>query len=113
MLLCAVIGCGGGQISGQGIDPAPEGPGIVVRGSELTGNLLDGLRVRVPTMSVAYPVGECPRIVFRGQRSLRNQGNPSVYVDGTLMGDTCGLTQILASDVDHVEIYPSGNTARA
>lgn len=87
---------------------------IVVRGSELpTGTLLDALRSRVPTMTVATRTGECPRIMFRGPRSIRNQGNPSVYVDGTLMLDTCVLSQISTYDVDYVEVYPSGNSSRA
>lgn len=86
---------------------------IVVRGSDIAGNLLEGLRTRIPTMSVSTPTGECPRIMFRGPRSIRSQGNPSVYVDGTLMRDTCVLTQISASDVDHVEVYPSGIASHA
>jgi hypothetical protein len=96
--------------------PAPQESGerprdsaaIVVRGSELSGNLLEGLRSRIPTMTVSTPTGECPRIVFRGPRSIRNQGNPTVYVDGTLMRDTCVLYQMSATDIDYVEIYPSG-----
>lgn len=63
-------------------------------------------------MSVSYPTGDCPRVMFRGQRSARNQGNPSVYVDGTLIHNTCILAQIQASDVDRVEVFPSGNTSR-
>lgn len=86
---------------------------IVVRGSEIAGSLLDGLRTRVPMMTVSTPTGECPRIVFRGPRSMRNQGNPSVYVDGTLMRDTCVLYQISATDIDYVEVYPSGITSHA
>ena len=104
----------GGVLSRQNDDsPAPDGSAIVVRGSQLSGTLLDGLRSRIPTMTVYTPPGECPHIVFRGQRSMRSQGDPSVYVDGTLMGDTCGLSQIFAGDVERVEIYPSGNTSRA
>jgi hypothetical protein len=63
-------------------------------------------------MSVTLRTGECPRIMFRGARSIRNQGNPAIYVDGTHMLDTCVLTQMSASDVDYVEIYPSGNVSR-
>ncbi|MSR06652.1 MAG: hypothetical protein EXR93_06245 [Gemmatimonadetes bacterium] len=84
----------------------------MVRGSDLNGNLLDALRMRVPAMVVSNTTGGCPRIVFRGQRSMGSQGSPSVYVDGTLMGDTCGLSQIQAAEVDHVEIYSSGNASQ-
>lgn len=81
----------------------------IVRGSEMSGTLLEGLRTRVPTMRVYTNTGTCPQIVLRGIRSGRNQGNPSIYVDGALMADTCILQQILASDVDRVEIYMGGN----
>jgi hypothetical protein len=114
LALCAVVAsCASGQTAQNDPEPTRDGSAIVVRGSEIAGNLLDGLRVRIPTMRVSTPTGECPRIVFRGPRSIRNQGNPSVYVDGTLMRDTCVLTQISASDVDHVEVYPSGITSHA
>ena len=78
----------------------------------MSGNLLDALRYRVPTMRVSMPPGECPRILFRGIRSVRNQANPSIYIDGTRMSDSCILQQLSASDIDYVEIYPSGNTPR-
>lgn len=97
---------GGGGAS----EPSSTGAATVVRGSELGTNLLAGLRARVPGMSVSYPQGECPRIIFRGVRSVTNQGNPTVYVDDTRMLDTCILTQIPSSDVDYVEVFPSGNT---
>jgi len=61
---------------------------------------------------VTYPTNDCPRIMFRGRTSGRNQGNPSVYVDGTLMHDTCILSQINVADVDRVEVFPSGNSSR-
>jgi hypothetical protein len=43
---------------------------------------------------------------------MATQGNPSVYLDGTLMSDTCLLSQMPASDIRSVEVYPSGNTSR-
>ena len=91
---------------------APDASAIVVRGADLSGNLLDGLRTRIPTMRVSTRSGECPQIMFRGPRSVRYQGNPSVYLDGTLTIDTCVLTSIAASDVDYVEVYTSGNVSR-
>ena len=78
------------------------------------GTLLDALRGRAATMTITTTRGgECPRIVFRGQRSVQNQENPGVYVDGTRMLDTCILTQLSTAEIDVVEIYPSGNTSRA
>jgi hypothetical protein len=106
------FGCGAQRQGPAGPSPGPDGSAIIVRGSELSGTLLDGLRVRVPTMMVSTQGGGCPNIMFRGPRSIRNQANPSVYVDGTLMVDTCILTQITASDVERVEIFPSGGTSR-
>lgn len=112
LALCgALASCATKQTGQNDSEPIRDPSAIVVRGSDLTGNLLDGLRTRIPAMRVSTPAGECPRIVFRGPRSIRNQGNPSVYVDGTLMRDTCVLNQISATDVDHVEVYPSGNTS--
>ena len=70
-------------------------------------------RARIPAMMVTYPSNDCPRIMFRGRTSGRNQGNPSVYVDGTRMQDTCILSQINVADVDRVEVLPSGDTSRA
>jgi hypothetical protein len=85
-----------------------------VRGAELgPGSVLDGLRTRIPAMTVASSTGQCPHIIFRGQRSIRSQGDPSVYVDNTLMTDTCVLTQIPGADVDYVEVFTSGITSRA
>src|SRR5688572_14747868 len=88
-----VAGCGGRTAQERG--STPDGSAIIVRGADLPpGALLESLRTRVPTMTVITRQGECPRILFRGQRSMRNVGNPGVYVDGTLMLDTCVLTQI-------------------
>ena len=113
LLAVLAIGCASG---GRTPDPAAEnGPdkgAIVVKGSDMSGNLLDALRYRVPAMRVTMPAGECPRILFRGIRSIRNQANPSIYLDGTRMGDSCILQQLSASDVEFVELYPSGNTSR-
>ena len=111
-MTCGVLlGCGARQPAQSGEDPVSSGA-IVVKGSDLSGPLLESLRGRVPNMTISRPVGSCPHVVFRGSRSIRNQGNPSVYIDGTLVHDTCILDQIVTSDIDYVELYPSGNTAR-
>ena len=113
LAFCGALGaCASHQRPQAESEPTSDPSAIVVR-FESSGNLLDGLRARVPTMAVTYPTNDCPRIMFRGRRSGRNQGNPSVYVDGTLLQDTCVLSQINMSDVEHVEVFPSGNTTRA
>ena len=110
MVCCLLLGCGGKT---GGLDGSPSATNAhVVRGSEMSGILLNSLQTRVPSMTVSRVSGECPRIVFRGFRSMRNQAPPSIYVDGTLMNETCILEQISANDVDRVEIYASGNTGR-
>lgn len=101
-----------GKTAGTTAQAAPDTPAIVVRGTDMSGTLLDGLRARVPTMRIRIERDACPFIVLRGQRSLQRQGNPSVYVDGTLMTDTCILQLIGSSDVDFVEIFPGGASAR-
>lgn len=89
-------------------DARPDGSAIVVQGSDLSGSVIDALRSRVAGMTISNRSGECPQIMFRGPRSVRNQRNPTVYVDGTMMLDTCILQQINAADVDRIELYPSG-----
>jgi len=93
-------------------DPTPDASAIIVRGSEMSGTLLTGLRGRVAGMVVRTDAGACPSITFRGQRSMLRQGNPSVYVDGAMMADTCILAQIHAADVDFVEIYTGSATGQ-
>ena len=88
----------------------PDGSALILRGSELGGhNFLDGLRTRVQNVTVTYSQTGCPRITLRGRRA---GGNPGVYIDGTLLADTCALLDLSSSDVDVVEIYRSGNTRR-
>jgi len=113
LLALLAVGCAsGGQPPNTTTESAVDKSAIVVKGADMSGNLLDALRYRVPAMRVTMPPNECPRILFRGIRSIRNQANPSIYLDGTRMGDTCILQQLSAADVEHVELYPSGNTSR-
>lgn len=111
MLLVAACASGHKSTDG-GREVTASNSAIVVRGSELSGGVIQGLRHRVPSMQVTIQTGECPRILFRGTRSIRNQ-MPTVYVDGTRMTDTCILSQLSAGDIDFVEVYPSGNTQRS
>jgi hypothetical protein len=102
VLLLALVGC---VRPGGTAESAGAGAATIVRGSEMNGMLLSGLQARVPAMSVQTTSSACPRIVFRGQRSALQQGDPTVYVDGTRMQDTCILLQIPVLEVDYVEIY--------
>jgi len=111
LVLAAALGCAGGT-STAARNSRPAGSATVIRGSELSGNLLQSLRNRVPSMTVSDRAGECPRISFRGQSTLDHRP-PTVYVDGAMMLDTCILNQISASEVDYVEVYSNGLTGRA
>src|SRR5688572_20925405 len=91
LLSAATMGCSGRANVDSG--DATNGNAIVVRGADMRpGNLLDALRGRAATMTITTTrADECPRIVFRGQRSVMSQENPGIYVDGTRMLDTCIL----------------------
>lgn len=89
---------------------SPDASALVVQGSDLSGNLLEALRQRVQNMTVTYSTTGCPRITFRGRRT---SANPGIYVDGSLVGDSCILMQMSSNDVDRVEIYRSGSARSA
>jgi hypothetical protein len=81
----------------------PSGDVVVLRGSELSaGRLLTALRQKVSGMNVAQGQAGCPAITLRGRRLT---GNPSIFIDGTRMADSCALLDITSTDVDRVEIY--------
>ena len=66
------------------------------------GRLLNALRQKVSGMTVAQGQSGCPAITLRGRRLA---GNPSIFVDGTRMADSCALVDLTTTDVDRVEIY--------
>jgi hypothetical protein len=109
LLCCVLIGCAGQRTGTDKANEAATRPGLVMRGTEMSGSVINALQTRMPSARINTR-GPCPQIVFRGDLSARNPTNPSVYVDGTLMGDTCVLNSIYAQDVDRVEIYSNGNT---
>lgn len=111
MLAVLLMACGSGARSATNATPSSNTSMVVIRGSEISGNLLDGMRSRYGRMTVAIHPGSCPQISFRGQRTLNHQP-PSVYVDNSLMLDTCILTQMNSSDIDRIEVYPSGQASR-
>lgn len=85
---------------------------MVIPSSDITGSALQAIRTRIPAARISN-AETCPRIAFRGDRSFSNQPDPSVYIDGTLMGDTCSLNAISGNDIDRIEVYPSGDTPHA
>jgi hypothetical protein len=95
-------------------DAAPNGA-IVLRQSDMrTGTLLDALQQRIPQMySSKLPGSPCPMLTFRGLRTVTAADNPSIYVDGTLMTNTCLLNELSTRDVEAVEVYTSGAAGRA
>ena len=111
MICCVLAGCASSK---SATDNNPEGSptnssGVVIRGSDMAGNVLNAMRTRIPSIRITA-TGSCPRVAFRGSLSVSNQPDPSIYVDGTLVGDTCVLTSINGQDVDRVEVFPSGDT---
>lgn len=85
---------------------------IVIRSNEISGSALQAIRTRIPSVRISTD-GPCPRITFRGNLSLNNPRDPTVYIDGTLVADTCALTMVTGADVDRIEVYPSGDTPDA
>lgn len=89
----------------------PRGGATVVRGSDLMsrgGNLLDALRGRVSNMRIDRMQGRCPLITLRGQKTIIGSTDPTIYIDGTRMGDTCSLDQLQVVSVERVEVYSGG-----
>ena len=90
---------------------SPRGGATVVQGSDLmsrSGNLLDALRGRVSNMRVDRMQGRCPLITLRGQKTIIGSTDPTIYIDGTRMGDTCSLDQLQVVSVERVEVYAGG-----
>ena len=111
LLLVAGTGCGGSRGGASSGDIERRGSGTILRFGT-SGPLLEAISARMPTMRIVYPPGECPQIFFRGMRTIRSAGRPSVYVDGTLVQGTCILSQLSASEVDRVEVYPGGESVQ-
>ena len=110
LAILLVAGCAGSRAA----DPATQAGNtnaIVIRNAQMSGSVLESIRTNVPTVRITIAPGECPRIRFRGDLSAVQRRDPSIYIDKTLMGDTCILNSVLAQDVDYMEIYPSGLVA--
>lgn len=113
LVLAGLTACGARSPSGDSSERS-YGSGTVVQGPQLRsagGNLLMALTGRVSNFKVDRGT-RCPRITFRGSRSLIDGGTPGVYVDRSRFGDTCILEQIQVRQVARVEVYPNGHTSR-
>jgi hypothetical protein len=110
MVGCMVAACAGS--SSQAGDDVRQvgGNATVIRNSEMTGSVLHTLRTRLPSIRISTEGQRCPSIRFRGDLSMHNQPEPSIYIDGGIVGDTCALEHIAAHEVDRIEVYPSGDT---
>ncbi|HEX7050210.1 MAG TPA: TonB-dependent receptor plug domain-containing protein [Longimicrobiales bacterium] len=94
----------------------PSANARVLSGAELgndpSRSVLDAIRQAMPEVRVRRSDGACPHVELRGPDSLRGEGNPVVYVDGTRLTDTCTLASLPASEARRVEVYPIGFTQR-
>jgi hypothetical protein len=76
------------------------------------GTLLNALIGQLSGMRIGPSQRGCPAIRLRGMRYASGGPDPRVYVDGSPTSSTCILKQLRASEVERVEVYPSGVTDR-
>lgn len=113
LLLC-LAGCATSKGAASEDSVSGDRGAIVIQGKEVGSSVVQSIRNRIPTTKIVESrTGRCPHIVFRSEKSIRNQGDPTVYIDGTRMIDTCALFDLSATDIDRIEIYPSGITPHA
>jgi hypothetical protein len=89
--------------------------GFVLTGQSLMdgpGDLLSTLVGKIPSLRMRRMAEQCPQITLRGAASFQSATNPHVYVDGARATDTCVLEVLDARDVERVEVYPTGVSAR-
>jgi hypothetical protein len=114
--LLGLAACAAGSHATAGEDLAAAsrgGSGTIIERDQLrnSGPLLDVLIARIGNVSVGL-TADCPRIVMRGNKSITQPSDPRIYVNGSPAGDTCILQLIRTDDVERVELYPMGVTAR-
>ena len=86
MVCCVFAACASsGNTSGD--TRKPGGNATVIRSSEMTGSVLHTLRTRVPSIRISTEGQRCPSIRFRGDLSVLNQPEPSIYIDGGLVAE--------------------------
>ena len=102
--------------SGDRAESPPDGALVVQYEAfaRSTGSVMRVLSRELTSMEVVYrPTGtECPLISLRGPVTGTQFSNPLVYVDGTRSSGTCLLNTLNSSEIDHVEVYPTGKTSR-
>lgn len=112
VVVCCVLAACGARSRQSDTDAPSNGSAIIIRSAEISGNVLQAMRTKIPSIRISSTAG-CPQIAFRGNVSLHNQPNPTVYIDGTLIADTCALQSVSATELDRVEVYTSGDTPYA
>jgi hypothetical protein len=113
-VLFVVVGCGSlSHGTREGV--VLQDGGFVLTGQSLMdgpGDLLSTLVGKIPSLRMRRMAEQCPQITLRGAASFQSATNPHVYVDGARATDTCVLEVLDARDVDRVEVYPTGVSAR-
>ena len=112
-LLALMLAACSGTAAREQLQSSGSRDAIVIRGDQMSGTVLQAIAINVPAARITTPSGQCPRIIFRGNVSMHNQPNPSIYIDGTQMADTCILNTLSSHDIERVEVYPSGNSPDA
>jgi hypothetical protein len=116
-LVAATTACSG-PISGRGAETTPRGPSVgatVLHARQLnlaSNNLLGAISGRIAGLQIRPSRTACPEITIRGRTSLLGDNNPVIYVDGTRAANTCVLDMIPPTEVQRVEIYPTGVAPR-
>jgi hypothetical protein len=112
MVICCLAAACSGQKAGDS-EPQPHASGAtIIRSTEISGSVLQALRTKIPSVRISTATG-CPQIAFRGSLSASNQPQPTVYINGTLLADTCALTTVSANEIERIEVYTSGQTPYA
>ena len=121
-MLSAVVltGClGSAPVDSEGTTMSKRsrvGTAIVIAGEQLwsqSGDLMTVVKNRVASMQIRRSRNDpCPEIVIRGRKSIQGPSDPKIYVDGTPAANTCILEMLTPTNVERVEVYPSGISRR-
>jgi hypothetical protein len=115
-VLFVAVGCGSlGHGTREEAGVVLQDGGFVLTGQSLMdgpGDLLSTMVGKIPSLRMRRVAEQCPQITLRGTASFQSVANPQVYVDGARATDTCVLEMLDARDVERVEVYPTGVSAR-